>query len=309
MNESQIQNLRENRPHGTLLFPCALYRFFGGEASLRVRPHWHEEIELIYLKSGKYSLNINMEPFEVDKECFFFINRGELHQLASLTESFQELAVVFDPQLLRFQTYDSADEQIIQPLIRGTLSFPRYMNPSHPAFLRLRQEYERIVQAFCRGQQAAAAGEQIYTNSTVSQLQIKASLLQILALLSEYGMMDGSRREENQRVESVKTVLAYIREHYHEKLYVRDLASLSSMNEQYFCRFFKKAVGKSPIDYINDVRLTRVIHLLETSEMPVTQICLECGFNNIGNFQRLFRRKTGTTPLQYRKHFLSKKSK
>ena len=61
--------------------------------------------------------------------------------------------------------------------------------------------------------------------------------------------------------------------------------------------------------YINDVRLTRVIHLLETSEMPVTQICLECGFNNIGNFQRLFRRKTGTTLLQYRKHFLSKKSK
>ena len=121
--------------------------------------------------------------------------------------------------------------------------------------------------------------------------------------------MDGNSRPENHRVESVKAVLTYIGQHYQDKLYVKDLSDLASMNEQYFCRFFKKAVGKSPIDYINDVRLTQVIRLLEGTELPVTQICLECGFNNIGNFQRLFRRKTGTTPLQYRKTFLSNKSK
>lgn len=309
MNETKIQNLREQRPHGTVLFPCAVYRCFGNEGTLRVKPHWHEEIEIIYLKSGKYSLTINMEPFEVSRECFFFINRGELHQISSLTADFQEMAIVFDPQLLRFQTYDPTDEYIIHPLIAGTLTYPRYMNSSHPAFLRFRQEYDRIIQAFCRGQQVPPTGEQVYTTDTVSHLQTKASLLQMLALLSEYGMMDGTWRPENHRVESVKTVLTYIGEHYQEKLYVRDLSDLANMNEQYFCRFFKKAVGKSPIDYINDVRLTQVIRLLESTELPVTQICLECGFNNIGNFQRLFRRKTGTTPLQYRKTFFSNKSK
>lgn len=308
MNQPPIQNLRENRPHGTLLFPCALYQCDSRQTRLRVRPHWHEETEILYLKSGTYALNINMEPFDVSRECFFFINRGELHQLSSLSPDYQEYAVVFDPQLLRFHTYDSTDEYILYPLIQGTLKFPRYMNASHPGFLTLRQEYWKIVRAFCKGRTPLADGQQIDTGDTVSQLQIKASLLQILALLSDYGMMGISRKEENPRVESLKAVLAYIREHYQEKLYVRDLSQLANMNEQYFCRFFKKAVGKSPVDYINDVRLTQVIRLLECSEEPVTGICLECGFNNIGNFQRLFRRKTGTTPLQYRKQFHAKKS-
>ena len=48
MNETTIQNLREKRPHGTVLFPCAVYRCFGSEGSLRVKPHWHEEIEILY---------------------------------------------------------------------------------------------------------------------------------------------------------------------------------------------------------------------------------------------------------------------
>ena len=89
---------------------------------------------------------------------------------------------------------------------------------------------------------------------------------------------------------------------------MQDLASQVNMNDQYFCRFFKRSIGKTPIDYINDYRLNKVIRLLETGDAPVTEICLECGFNNMGNFQRLFKRKTGITPLQYRKLYLSKKS-
>ena len=76
------------------------------------------------------------------------------------------------------------------------------------------------------------------------------------------------------------------------------------MNEQYFCRFFKRSIGKTPIDYINDYRLNKVIRLLETGDAQITEICLECGYNNLGNFLREFRKYTSTTPLQYRRHLL-----
>ena len=117
----------------------------------------------------------------------------------------------------------------------------------------------------------------------------------------EAGLMCQSPRTESQKITAIKTVLSYITDHYHEKLYVQDLASQVNMNEQY-------SIGKTPIDYINDYRLNKVIRLLETGDAQITEICLECGFNNMGDFQRLFKRKTGITPLQYRKLYLSKKS-
>ena len=80
------------------------------------------------------------------------------------------------------------------------------------------------------------------------------------------------------------------------------------MNEQYFCRFFKKALGKSPISYLNEYRIKQAMLLLQTTDMPVMDICLDCGFNNLGNFLREFKKNTGLTPLQYRKCHAEKKS-
>jgi len=73
------------------------------------------------------------------------------------------------------------------------------------------------------------------------------------------------------------------------------------LNEQYFCRFFRKALGLSPIEYLNEYRIRQAKHLLKDSDLPVTEVCLDCGYNNMGNFLREFRRYTNTTPLQYRK--------
>lgn len=61
------------------------------------------------------------------------------------------------------------------------------------------------------------------------------------------------------------------------------------MNEQYFCRFFKKALGKSPVTYINEYRIKQAITLLQATDAPIMEICLDCGFNNLGNFLREFK--------------------
>ena len=76
------------------------------------------------------------------------------------------------------------------------------------------------------------------------------------------------------------------------------------MNEQYFCRFFKKVIGRSPMEYVNEYRIKKAMHYLKESDLTVTEICLECGYNNFGNFLREFRKYTSTTPLQYRKRSL-----
>ena len=134
------------------------------------------------------------------------------------------------------------------------------------------------------------------------QLLIKASLLEIFGELSRRRLFSQTEKSDDRRVETIKTAITYIRDHYQEKIYIRDLASLIGLNEQYFCRFFKKAIGVSPVEYLNEYRIRQATRLLTESTLPVTEICLDCGYNNMGNFLREFRRYTGTTPLQYRKH-------
>lgn len=309
MNQtSQQPSLKEKQSHGTRLFPCAYYHFCNPSHRLRVRHHWHEEVEIVYLHHGSFKLDINMEPYGTDRECFLFINSGELHSLRSLSMEFDEQAVVFSPSMLLFQDYDSIDESILLPLTQNKLTFPRFLDQTSPFFSAFRSCYQQISHIFSQSKETLITGEQILTDDVISQLQIKAGILQLIGILMEAGLMCQSPRTESQKITAIKTVLSYITDHYHEKLYVQDLASQVNMNEQYFCRFFKRSIGKTPIDYINDYRLNKVIRLLEIGDAQITEICLECGFNNMGNFQRLFKRKTGITPLQYRKLYLSKKS-
>ena len=309
MNQtSQQPSLKEKQSHGTRLFPCAYYHFCNPSHRLRVSHHWHEEVEIVYLHHGSFILDINMEPYGTDRECFLFINSGELHSLRSLSMEFDEQAVVFSPSMLLFQDYDSIDESILLPLTQNKLTFPRFLDQTSPFFSAFRSCYQQISHIFSQSKETLITGEQILTDDVISQLQIKAGILQLIGILMEAGLMCQSPRTESQKITAIKTVLSYITDHYHEKLYVQDLASQVNMNEQYFCRFFKRSIGKTPIDYINDYRLNKVIRLLETGDAQITEICLECGFNNMGNFQRLFKRKTGITPLQYRKLYLSKKS-
>lgn len=303
--EQQPSILKEIRPHGTKSFPCAIYRTHSAGKGAFVKHHWHEEVELLYFSGGQFRLEINMESFPIQSECFYFINPGELHSVISETaDSYWEDAVVFSPDILSFDSYDHAQIHLIHPIQKGRLLFPRYITPEHAAFLPIRNAFMDITRAF--GQMASEASpikdSSLVTDDLTSQLYIKSSLLYILATLSEHRLFTPTEKNLDKRVESIKTALTYIKDNYREKIYLSDLAEQTNLNEQYFCRLFKKAIGHSPMEYINEYRIKQTKRLLEETNLSVTEICLECGYNNLGNFLREFRKYTGTTPLQYRKN-------
>ena len=299
--------LKEIRPHGSKTFPCAVYRTqFTGKDSF-VKHHWHDEIEILYFFGGDFRLEINMEQFLVQSECLYFINSGELHSIVTeKSGSLGEYAIVFNPSVLNLEPSDAVQMQLIHPIQNGKLLFPRVLMPEHPAFLSIRDTFIDIID-FMKNppvkenvqiEGAKLDGDQI--DDLTSQLYIRASILRMLSVLFGYQMLIPIEKNNNKRVEEIKAVLTYIKEHYKEKIYIRDLAGLINMNEQYFCRFFKKAIGRSPIEYINEYRIRQSVHLLADTDLSVTEICLECGYNNIGNFLKEFRRHTQTTPLKYR---------
>ena len=83
--EQQPIVLKEICSHGTKSLPCAVYRTHSVGKGVFVKHHWHDEIEILYFSEGGFRLEINMESFEIQSECIYFINPGELHGIISET--------------------------------------------------------------------------------------------------------------------------------------------------------------------------------------------------------------------------------
>jgi transcriptional regulator GlxA family with amidase domain len=91
--------------------------------------------------------------------------------------------------------------------------------------------------------------------------------------------------------------------HYDEDAPVAAMAALSGLPERSFKRRFARVTGLSPLEYIHTLRLEEAKHMLETTEQPVEAVANEVGYEDSSFFGRLFRRKVGLTPAQYRKRF------
>lgn len=312
MKNTNTDILKEVRPHGSASFRCAFYQSDSEEETLLVKHHWHDEIEIIYFSKGNFHLEINMEHYDIHEECLYFVNSGELHYI-TCEGIFEEDAVVFNPYILSFESYDIVQSQLIRPMLNGEMTFPRYILSTDSAFPVLYKEYQRIREAFLelqgnegRGHETERVKDNLLEESDgldilILQITIKAALLNLLSYMTKRGLLTVQKRQSNQQIEEIKRILTYINTRYSDKIYIRDLAGLMNVNEQYFCRFFKKVIGKSPIEYVNEVRIKRSIELLTNTNMLVMDICLESGFNNLGNFLREFKKHTGLTPLAYKK--------
>lgn len=98
----------------------------------------------------------------------------------------------------------------------------------------------------------------------------------------------------------VKMVYQYLQENYHRKITVSEIASLVSMTETGFCHFFKKRTHKSFSDFLSDLRIGEASRQLLDTSKTIREIAYDCGFNNISNFNRIFKKKKGVNPSEYR---------
>ena len=116
-------------------------------------------------------------------------------------------------------------------------------------------------------------------------------------ILASSSFAHSSRNQESRRVTKVKQ---YINDHYAEDLRLDNMAELVGMSPSAFSRFFKMRTGKSLSDYILDIRLGFAARMLVDSTKNISEICYESGFNNLSNFNRIFKSKRGSTPRDFR---------
>lgn len=135
---------------------------------------------------------------------------------------------------------------------------------------------------------------------------------QFLNILYELSRQDGAHtlatssyakvdvESDSRRVLKVKN---YISTHYQDELRLTELASIAGMSSSAFSRFFKLHTGRNLSDYIIDLRLGYASRQLVDTAKSISEISYSCGFNNLSNFNRIFKKKKGCNPTEFRENY------
>ena len=102
----------------------------------------------------------------------------------------------------------------------------------------------------------------------------------------------------------INKVFQYVQAGFREKISLQKAASLIHLSVSAFCKFFKRACGKTFSDYVNDIRVGYACQLLIETDKPVTEIAFESGFESLTYFNRVFLRKKLTSPGSFRKNVI-----
>ncbi len=281
--------LKEDAVHGTVKFPLAVYRY-EGEGEFFVNLHWHEETEIIFLKSGKFSIDINMQKYRMESPALLFVGSGDIHGIYG-EEGCRENAVVFDMKMLSFEYYDSVQHQMISPLLNKSVQLPLIITSKDSIWKGLEELYRRVPEEACK-------------DTPASRMRVKAYLLEIFAYMYENGRFINIGKTEDydsRKIENIKKVLGFIQENYGKHITNQDMARVLQMNAQYFCRYFKRLTGKTPTEYVNEVRVEKAAQYLYRTDRKIIDIAMECGYENMGYFIRRFKERKGVLPSEYRK--------
>lgn len=135
---------------------------------------------------------------------------------------------------------------------------------------------------------------------------------QFLSILYELSKVPGYRTlatssyakvaiaDDSRRVLKVKQ---FINDNYMDEIRLAQLADIAGMSPSAFSRFFKMHTGRNLSDYIIDIRLGFAARMLVDTNMSISEISFDCGFNNLSNFNRIFKRKKGCSPSEFRENY------
>ncbi|NMM50374.1 AraC family transcriptional regulator [Marinigracilibium pacificum] len=129
------------------------------------------------------------------------------------------------------------------------------------------------------------------------------SILQILASSSEHQILTSELRNNytESQAKRINDIYQFTLNEFQRDITLEEVAEISNMTVQSFCRYFKKRTRKTYIQFLTEMRISYACKKLQEEDLSITGICLLSGFNNLSNFNRKFKEVTGLTPSDYRK--------
>lgn len=269
----------ESLQRGSPDFPLEYYLLNNQHSRYEMSFHWHEEIELLRVISGKFTLSLDEQTFSLLPGDVAFISSGCLH--GGTPEDAMYECIVLDLRFL-LKIGDACRQYVGDILHRRIAVQPVFPTQSAPALV-ITPLFDALRNSV-PGKEAIAAG----------------CLLQLIGEIFHLHLyQDQVTADDCRKVLQLKRVFELIESDYASPLSLDRLASCVHMTPKYFCRFFKQAVHRSPMDYLNYYRVEMACYALAATDCNVTEAALDAGFNDPGYFIRTFKHFKGETPGRY----------
>ena len=259
--------------------------------------HCHDIMELNFVENAAGARRVVGDSSEVIGDCdLVLITSSDLehvweqHECKSddIHEVTVQFYIHFEDEHTPFRT--NPYKSIYQMMMRAKRGLAFRMS----AIMTI---YPRLVKLATIDDNFLMAHELIYILHELSKFDDAYELSS-----STFAKVDVS--SESRRVLKVKD---FINTHINDELRLEQLANLVSMTPTAFSRFFKLRTGKTLSEYIVDIRLGHAARLLLDTSDSVSEICWDCGFNTLSNFNRLFRKRKGCSPTEFREKYCKTK--
>lgn len=272
----------ERLNRGTFDFPIEFHHVDSRHPRYQMPFHWHMEYELILVREGELHLLLDEKPVRVASGDAVLISDGVVH--GGVPKDCVYECVVFD--LSRFLEDSSLCGKEIQDILQHSVTLNQII--SKESILS-----EMVNHLF----------ETISLPDDGYEFIVKGILFQMTGLILRYKLFGQNSLTEAgkaKRIKNFKKVLQKIRHDYAKPVTLSELAGVTGTTPKYFCRFFKEVSGRTPIDYLNYYRVECAAEQLRATDESVTEIALNCGFNDLSYFVKTFHRYKGVSPRAFR---------
>lgn len=249
--------------------------------------HWHEHIQFFYFTAGQALVRCNSKQIIAGVDDLIVVNSNELHYSQSLSDNLTCYIIRVDFSFLYSNQVDSCQTKFLAPLSNNLILFENLIHNNQNVIICMKN----IIKEY-------------FTQELGYELAIKSSLYHLIViLLRNYVNKILTQKEYDYQINRFKkmnNIFKYINENFNKKITVSGLAEQANVTSYHFCRLFKLSTGKSPVEYINSLRINKAISLLQESELNITEIAYECGFEDSNYFSRIFKKYKNISPTQMR---------
>lgn len=245
--------------------------------------HWHEQIEILYFKTGSALIECNFKPINVKAGELIIVNSNDLHRGISLSKTLNYYCIILDTSILSSKTIDICDTKYITPIVQNYIVFRNKIADD--------KAVNTCIDIFIKEYSERALG---------FELALKYCLYQFFTLLlrnySAYTMNSLQYNRKLKNLEIFNPILQHIESHFNEELTVSMMSRMANMSKYYFCHSFKEFTGKTFTDYLNTIRINKSELMLKSTNMNVTEVATACGYNDLSYFSRLYKKYKGVPP-------------
>jgi len=253
--------------------------------------HWHNFFEITYIKKGTITYFVNEKSYVVEAGDFAIFNHIEPHGWEIQGEEAEVLVMVFSSTFIS-ERESGFDYDYLKPFIERGSNFQNVIWQRD----KVVDKMAVIMQEVYLEWQSRAAGY---------KLMIKADVLKLLTLLTRYYTDDNKPMElleqKQKAMKRLEPIFTYMYQYYSKKITLDEMAALAYMSPTYFSAFFRKVTGVPFSEYLAGIRIREVQRCLRNQDAGIVDIALACGFHNISNFYRIYKKYTGKSPGEERK--------